>query len=133
MPLKVSSAQLVEAANAEIRTLSLDEASAALGDDSYQFVDIRDIRELQREGVIPGAFNASRGMLEFWVDPESPYFKDIFAAEKTFILYCQSGWRSALATKALQDMGMNNVCHVEGGYRAWLRADHPTEDLPERK
>ena len=132
MKLKVSSKQLVEQAEAEIETLSVDEASALLDDGDVQFVDIRDIRELQREGRIPGSFHAMRGMLEFWVDPDSPYFKDIFAEDKKFVFYCQSGWRSALATKAVQDMGMENVCHIAGGYKAWLRADCDTEDLPER-
>ncbi|MEM7206367.1 MAG: rhodanese-like domain-containing protein [Pseudomonadota bacterium] len=128
MTLKVSSKDLVAAAMADIETLSVETASALLDDDGVQFVDIRDIRELEREGKIPGSFHAMRGMLEFWVDPESPYFKDVFAQEKKFVFYCQSGWRSALATKAVQDMGMDNVCHIEGGYRAWSSANCPTEE-----
>ena len=98
-----------------------------------QFVDLRDIRELQREGTIPGAFHAARGMLEFWVDPESPYYKAIFGEDKTFVFYCQSGWRSALATQTVQRMGMEKVCHIQGGYRAWLDAGFDTAELPARK
>ena len=91
-----------------------------------------DPRELEREGKIPGAFHAPRGMLEFWVDPESPYYKDVFAPGKTFVFYCQSGWRSALATRTVQDMGLPNVCHVGGGYRAWKDAGADTEAQPPR-
>ena len=97
-----------------------------------QFVDLRDVRELQREGKIPGAFHAARGMLEFWVDPESPYYKDVFGEDKTFVFYCQSGWRSALATQAVQRMGMEKVCHIGGGYRAWKDAGYAIEELPAR-
>jgi len=89
------------------------------------FVDIRDVRELEREGMIPGAFHAPRGMLEFWVDPESPYYKDIFGSGKTFILYCGSAWRSSLATATLQDMGLAPVCHLAGGFSAWKAAGYP--------
>ena len=133
MTLKVSSRELVAAAEAQIETLSVDDAGKLLNDDNYQLVDIRDIRELQREGRIPGSFHAPRGMLEFWVDPDSPYFNEVFAADKTFVLYCRSGWRSALATKTLQDMGMDKVCHIGGGFGAWMKADAPVEPLPEKK
>lgn len=117
--------QLIEEARAKIRGLSVAEAQARLGAADTVFVDIRDVRELEREGMLPGAFHATRGMLEFWVDPESPYFKPIFGEDKEFVLYCQSGWRSALATATLQDMGLK-VCHVEGGYNAWREAGGPT-------
>lgn len=127
MALTKSSKQLVKEANAKIQTLSLDEAKGKLGQADVQFIDIRDVRELEREGTIPGAMHAPRGMLEFWIDPESPYFKPVFAENKQFILYCQSGWRSALATATLQDMGLKNVCHIEGGYGNWLKSDGPTE------
>jgi len=123
---------LLEEAEREIRTLSVDEARTLLDREDVQFVDLRDVRELQREGKVPGAFHAPRGMLEFWVDPESPYYKDVFAAGKTFVFYCQSGWRSALATRAVQDMGLPNVCHIGGGYRAWRDAGAATETVPER-
>jgi rhodanese-related sulfurtransferase len=85
-------------------------------------VDIRDVRELEREGRIPGSFHAPRGMLEFWVDPESPYHKAIFAEDKTFIVHCASGWRSLLATELLQDMGLKPVLNLESGFAAWKEA-----------
>ena len=102
-------------------------------DPALQIVDIRDIRELS-DGTIVGATHAPRGMLEFWVDPESPYHKPLFANEaKEYILFCGAGWRSALATKALQDMGMTNVAHIDGGWAAWTQANAPTETLEEQK
>jgi len=119
MPLKVGIRELVAAANERIRTLSLDEAKAKLGQSDVVFVDIRDPRELERDGMIPGAFHAPRGMLEFWVDPESPYYKPVFSEDKTFVLYCAGGLRSALSTATLQDMGLSRVCHVAGGFGAW--------------
>jgi rhodanese-related sulfurtransferase len=133
MTLKTGYKALLEAAEQEIRTLDVDEAQAMLGRADVQFVDLRDPRELQREGKIPGAFHAPRGMLEFWIDPESPYFKDVFMPGKTFVFYCQSGWRSALATQAVQRMGLPDVCHIGGGYRAWHDAGGATESVPERK
>ncbi len=126
MALTKSSKQLVAEAIARITTLSLDEAMEKLGQEDVQFVDIRDVRELAREGTIPGALHVPRGMLEFWVDPDSPYFKPVFAEDKQFILFCQSGWRSALATASLQDMGLNGVCHFEGGYSNWKSAGGET-------
>lgn len=119
MALKLGVMQMVAAANARIRTLSLDEAKALHGQPDHLFVDIRDPRELEREGVIPGAFHATRGMLEFWVDPESPYYKPVFGEDKTFVLFCGGGWRSALAAATLQDMGLDKVCHIGGGFKAW--------------
>lgn len=90
--------------------------------DGAVIVDIRDVRELQRDGVIPGAMHAPRGMLEFWVDPSSPYHKPEFAEDREFIFHCASGWRSALSTKTLLDMGMTNASHIEGGFGAWRDA-----------
>lgn len=127
MAIKTGVKQLVDAANARITTIPIEEAKALLGDPTVQFVDIRDVRELEREGQIPGAFHAPRGMLEFWVDPKSPYFKTVFGEDKRFVLYCQSAWRSALATAALQDMGMDNIAHVEGGFNAWKGAGGQVE------
>ena len=89
------------------------------------FVDIRDVRELEREGMIPGAYQAPRGMLEFWVDPDSPYYKDVFGSGKQFVLYCASAWRSALAAAALTDMGLPRVAHLEGGFKAWKQSGAP--------
>ncbi|WP_165857234.1 rhodanese-like domain-containing protein [Marinobacter sp. JSM 1782161] len=117
--------QLVDDAQARIRTLTLAEAADRLADADTVFVDIRDVRELQREGSIPDALHAPRGMLEFWVDPDSPYFKPVFGSGKTFVLFCQSGWRSSLATATLQDMGLAPVCHIEGGFAAWKAAGLP--------
>jgi len=111
-----------------ITTFSVEEAQDLHGRDDVQFIDIRDVRELEREGVIPGAFHAPRGMLEFWVDPESPYFKPVFAPGKRFVLFCAAGWRSALATKTLQDMGLPQVGHVDGGYTAWKAAGAPVAE-----
>ncbi|MAN80650.1 MAG: rhodanese [Rhodospirillaceae bacterium] len=133
MKLKKSVKQLVAEANGEIETVPVAGAAALLDDPEVQFVDIRDVRELEREGMVPGAFHAPRGMLEFWVDPDSPYHKDVFATGKKFVLYCQSAWRSALATKALKDMGLEPIAHLEGGFRAWKEAGHPVGDKPSRK
>ena len=119
--------QLVEEANAKIRTLSIGEARALLGQPDVLFVDIRDVRELQRDGKLPSAYHAPRGMLEFWVDPESPYYKPVFGEDKTFVLYCAGGLRSALSTATLQDMGLPKVCHIEGGFGAWRDAGAPVE------
>ena len=119
--------QLLAEADAEIRTLSPQEAIALHGGDDVVFVDLRDPRELDREGRMPGAFHCTRGMLEFWIDPESPYHKPIFAEAKRFVFFCAGGWRSALAAKTAQDMGLENVAHIEGGFGAWRKADGPVE------
>jgi rhodanese-related sulfurtransferase len=128
MPLTRGYQALLDDANERIRTLSLDEAEAKLGDDSVLFVDLRDLRELEREGIVPGAFHATRGMLEFWVDPASPYYKPIFGEGKEMVLFCGGGWRSALAADTLQQMGFttNEVCHIDGGFAAWKAAGKPT-------
>lgn len=132
MALQTGYKALLEAAEREIRTLSVEQAQELLGRDDVQFVDIRDVRELQREGTIPGAFHATRGMLEFWIDPDSPYYKEVFGRDATFVFFCQSGWRSALATQTVQRMGMTNVCHIDGGYRAWKDAGGATEPVAKR-
>ena len=124
--------QLVDEAEAKIETLTLEQAAALIGSDKVTFVDLRDRRELEREGRIPGAFNCPRGMLEFWIDPDSPYHRPVFAKPNKFIFYCASGWRSALATLSAQEMGLSPVCHVSGGYSSWKKAGHPTESV-ERK
>ena len=127
-PLKVSARQLVDAAMASVHTLTLAEARAAHASAQQLFVDLRDVRELEREGVIPGAVHAPRGMLEFWVDPESPYFHKAFADGKPLVLFCAAGWRSALAAKTLQDMGVEAVSHIDGGFTAWKAAGAPVAD-----
>ena len=91
------------------------------------FVDLRDPRELDREGRMPSAFACTRGMLEFWIDPESPYHKPVFAEDKKFVFFCAGGWRSALAAKTAQDMGLEKVAHVEGGFGEWKKAGGPAE------
>ncbi len=120
--MKVGYKKLLEDANKEITTIPVKDAIAKHGDANVVFVDLRDPRELEREGMIPGAFHAPRGMLEFWIDPESPYHKEIFASGKNFVFYCASGWRSALATQAAQRMGLSPVCHIAGGFNAWREA-----------
>ena len=123
--LKRGYKQLVADALKRVDTLSVEDAQAKLGEPDTVFVDIREAAELEREGAIPGAFNAPRGVLEFWVDPDSPYHKDALAPGKHLILYCQSAWRSALAAAALADMGVAPVSHIEGGFTAWKEAGGP--------
>jgi rhodanese-related sulfurtransferase len=125
--------QLIAEAEKRTKGISIEQARARLGEPGTVFVDIRDVRELERDGMIPGAFHAPRGMLEFWVDPESPYYKPVFTADKTFILYCQADWRGTLAAAALADMGMTNVLHMEGGFGEWKKAGAPTGPKPEKK
>lgn len=127
MSLKLSVAELVEQAQARIESLSAEQALALLDDDQVRFVDLRDVRELQRQGTIPGALHAPRGMLEFWVDPESPYHKPEFASGQRFVLFCALGHRSALATAQLMDMGFGPVCDIEGGFQAWQQAGGPVQ------
>ncbi|MDC0213692.1 rhodanese-like domain-containing protein [Gammaproteobacteria bacterium] len=130
--MKVTHKQLIDTALSEIETLEVDQAVPLLDSEDTVFVDLRDPRELQREGKIPNALHATRGMIEFWVDPTSPYFKDVFGSGKQFVFYCQSGWRSALATKTVQDMGLENVCHIGDGYRGWKDSGAPTEAVEKR-
>ena len=118
---------LVANAKAQISTLSQAQVQAQLDAGKALLVDIRDIRELQKLGRIPGAVHAPRGMLEFWVDPSSPYHRADFATEKTLVLYCASAWRSALAVKTLQDMGVENVAELDGGFSAWAEQGLPIE------
>ena len=127
--MKISAKQLVNNALQEIETLSLEQAAERLNDDNTVFVDIRDIRELYRGGKIPGALHAPRGMLEFWVDPESEYHRDIFSTGKHFVLYCAKSHRSALATLALQNMGLSPICHIDGGFEAWTKANLAIETV----
>lgn len=123
---------LLAEAEAQIATVPAEQAVGLHGDAGVVFVDLRDPREIAREGRIPGSFSCPRGMLEFWIDPDSPYAKPVFQEPKRFVFYCASGWRSALATKAAQDMGLENVAHVGGGYTAWRGAGGPTEIPPPR-
>ena len=123
--MKRTAKSLVDEAMAQVTTYTVEQARALHGHPGVQFVDVRDVRELEHEGVIPGALHAPRGMLEFWVDPDSPYHRDVFAQDKEYVLFCALGWRSALATKTLMDMGLERVAHVEGGFTAWKEAGAP--------
>ena len=131
MPSKITKhvKDMVAEANAQIRTLDLEEAKAIHAKGDAVFVDLRDPRELQREGKIPGAFSCPRGMMEFWIDPDSPYAKPIFQEDKTFVFYCASAWRSALATRTAQEMGLAPVAHVKGGFTAWKEGGAPVEQV----
>lgn len=125
--------QLLAEANARIRTLTPADAAEKLNDPNVLFVDLRDPRELEREGMVPGAFHATRGMLEFWVDPDSPYYKQQFGERKELVLYCAGGWRSALSAATLHDMGYDgSIAHVDGGFGAWKKAGLPTEQRSPR-
>ncbi len=133
MPITKSSRAMVDEAMAQVTTYTVREVQAKVAAGTAQVVDIRDIRELDK-GTITGSVHAPRGMLEFWVDPESPYHKKMWADEsKEFILFCGLGWRSALTTKTLQDMGMTNVAHMDGGWDEWVKLGGVTETLEERK
>lgn len=110
-----------------VETWTVEKARAHLDDEDVVFVDIRDIREVWRDGLIPGAVHAPRGMLEFWVDPESPYAREVFQSGRRFVFYCAAGLRSVLAARTVQEMGLAPVCHMDGGYGAWQAAGHPTE------
>jgi rhodanese-related sulfurtransferase len=124
--------KLLAEAESKAPAISVEDARKRHGDTGTVFVDIRDVRELEREGMIPGAFHAPRGMLEFWVDPESPYYKPVFAGDKTFILYCQSDWRGVLAAATLTEMGLPNVFHLSGGYSEWRKSGGPTAERPKK-
>ncbi len=132
MAMKKGYKALLDEAMAEIETLPVAEAVKLHGDPEVVFVDLRDPRELERDGLVPGSVHAPRGMIEFWVDPESPYHKPVFASGKKFILYCAAGWRSALATKALKDMGLDRIAHIDGGFGAWKEAGGPVEQKAPR-
>jgi rhodanese-related sulfurtransferase len=118
---------MLEAAEREIETLPVEQAIALHGRDDVVFVDLRDPRELTREGRLPGAFSCTRGMLEFWIDPASPYHKPVFAQDKRFVFFCAGGMRSALATQTAQRMGLKPVAHIAGGFGAWKKAGGPVE------
>ena len=123
---------LISEAEKQIATLTVKEVLAIKGNTEVQLIDLRDIRELWKEGTIPQSIHVPRGMLEFWVAPDSDYHKDIFASGKKFIFFCALGHRSALATLAIQNMGLSPVAHIKGGYTAWKKSGAPTENK-ERK
>ena len=119
LQLKKGYQQLVAEAEAEIEAITAEQAIESAHSEDNLIVDLRDIREIRREGRIPGSLHVPRGMLEFWIDPASPYHRKEFASGKRFIFHCSLGWRSALAAKTAQDMGLPRVCHISGGFKAW--------------
>ncbi len=126
--MRKTAQNLVDEAMALVKTVSVDEARQ-MQVDGAQIVDLRDVRELEREGVVPGAFHAPRGMLEFWVDPSCQYHHKAFAdSGKPYVLFCAMGWRSALAARTMLEMGFDNVTHIEGGFTAWKAAGAPVAD-----
>jgi rhodanese-related sulfurtransferase len=130
--LKISSADMVRAARARIKEVETADLIAMLGDPDVVVVDIRDIRERQRTGAIPGSVHAPRGMIEFWVDPDSPYHKDVFAQDgKTYVFHCASGWRSALTVATLQDMGFD-AAHLREGFSTWAEQGGPVEAVAKK-
>jgi len=133
MKMKKGFRQLVDEAKSRIKTLSLEDARAKHGKGEFVFVDLRDVRELEREGMIPDAVHCPRGMLEFWIDPDSPYYKDVFGSGKSFIFYCNGAWRSALATDVAQQMGLEPVYEMDGGFAAWKKAGFPVAERPSKK
>ncbi|KIN62334.1 Rhodanese-like protein [Sulfitobacter noctilucicola] len=128
MPLKKTAAQMVADARSRIEEIETSDAIAMVNDPQVQIVDLRDPRERERTGFIPGSFHCPRGMLEFWVDPDSPYFKDVFAQDKKFVFHCASGWRSAISVATLQDMGFE-AAHLKEGFGSWEKAGGPVEKV----
>jgi len=126
MALKKTAAQMVADARARIEEIETVDAIAMVDDPAVQIVDLRDPRERERTGFIPGSFHCPRGMLEFWVDPDSPYFKEIFAEDKKFVFHCASGWRSAISVATLKDMGFD-AAHLKDGFGSWEKAGGPVE------
>ncbi len=119
---------MVAEANEEVDHMPGKDAQSLHGREDVTFVDLRDVRELQRDGMVPGAFHCPRGMLEFWIDPESPYAKPQFQSGNRFVFYCASGWRSALAAKAAQEMGLDKVSHIDDGFKGWKESGGPVAD-----
>lgn len=127
--ITVTARDLVADAEKEVETLSAADAVKLHGRDDVVLVDIRDVRELQRDGRVPGAFHCPRGMLEFWIDPTTHYHKPVFAEDKRFVFFCAGGLRSALAAQIAQRMGLKPVAHIGGGFAAWKQAGGPTEPV----
>jgi rhodanese-related sulfurtransferase len=129
MPQKITQSvkAMVETAKREVEEIAAPEAIKLFGRPDVVLVDLRDPRERERDGKVPGTFNVTRGMLEFWIDPDSPYYKDTFGQDKKFVFFCAGGLRSALAAKTAQDMGLKPVAHVLGGFKAWQECGGPVE------
>ena len=129
--LKITASDMVAAARARIEEIETPDAIEMASSPEVVFVDLRDVRERERSGFIPGSFHCPRGMVEFWIDPTSPYFKDVFAQDKTFVFHCASGWRSALTVATLQDMGFQ-ATHLKEGFSTWAEHGGPV-DFPAPK
>ncbi len=124
---------LIDQANAKVETLTVAQAQALYNDPDIVFVDLRDPRELEREGIVPNAFHAPRGMVEFWVDPKSPYYKPAFDPAKKFVFFCAAGWRSALTAAAVKDMGvLPRIAHIDGGFSEWKKSGAPVAEKPSK-
>ena len=119
--------QMVSEANEQVEEISVANALRLAKQKNILFIDVRDIREVAKTGRVMGARHVPRGMLEMWIDPETPYHREFFAEDRKFIFYCASAWRSALAAKTAQDMGLTPVAHLEGGINAWIDAGGPIE------
>ncbi|MDL2284369.1 rhodanese-like domain-containing protein [Oxalobacter sp. OttesenSCG-928-P03] len=132
MKKKVGYKQLLEEAEKNITSLEVEEALRLHQEGKAKFLDLRDIREIERDGYIAGSFHCPRGLLEFWIDPESPYHKPIFAEPHYFVFYCAGGWRSALATQTAQMMGLSPVAHIRGGFGAWTKQNCPVEKYKQK-
>ncbi len=131
-PMKIGYEALIEAARREIEEITPEQLQAMLTQGGVLVVDVRDIRELEREGRIPGSFHCPRGMLEFWIDPASPYFKREFGEAEQFVFHCALDWRSALCTQTAQRMGLENVAHLKGGFKAWKEAGGMVEKIEKK-
>lgn len=121
--------ELLAEANARIETIPVDQAMALVDSDDHVLIDLRESGELRRMGKIPGAVACPRGMLEFWIDSDNPEQKAVFDQDKTYVFYCASAKRSALAARTAQEMGLGPVAHIEGGFGAWVKAGGPVEQL----
>ena len=130
--MKKTVAEMVREAEGKIETIPAADAVKLANDPNVVFVDLRDIRELWREGTVPNSFHAPRGMLEFWVDAESPYAKDIFKQPKKFVFFCAAGWRSALSTATVKELGLDNVAHIGGGFSEWKAAGGPVAPVEKK-
>jgi rhodanese-related sulfurtransferase len=130
--MKIGYEALIEAARREIEEITPEQLQEMLAEGNVLVVDVRDIRELEREGRIPGSLHAPRGMLEFWIDPASPYFRKEFGEERRFVFHCALDWRSALSTQTVQRMGLENAMHLKGGFKAWKEAGGPVEIVEKR-
>ena len=126
--ITVTVKEMVDAAYREVETLSVADVIPMQGRDDVVLVDIRDVRELKRDGRVPGAIHCPRDMLEFWIDPASPYFKPVFGEDKKFVFFCAGGQRSALAAQTAQNMGLKPVAHIREGFRGWKEAGGPVEE-----